>query len=151
MLLYVCIHSLATLLCDKSLHRGNTPEHLESLSCQGSRRMPGSAAQSAIYPGTCGAQADKHTLVQNLGIPMRDLRVLDPMVQQPSKRSAIFVRERALVVNLERLRLIISKDQCIVLSAPHSPIVPGRPGMNASPEAPFIKDLVMRIKAMGSQ
>ena len=110
--------------------------------------MPNS---STFDPGTCAAQADKHTFVQNLGIPMRDLRVLDPMVQQASKRSAIFVRERALVVSLERLRLIISRDQCIVLSAPHSPIVPGQPGMNASPEAPFVKDLVMRIKAMGSQ
>jgi hypothetical protein len=73
------------------------------------------------------------------------------MVSSGAKQSAIFVRERALVVNLERLRLIISKDQCIVLSAPHSPIVPGQLGMHVSPEAPFVKDLVLRIKALASQ
>jgi hypothetical protein len=50
------------------------------------------------------------------------------------------------VVNLERLRLIISKDQCIILSAPHSPIVPGAPGMHVSPESPFVKDLVSRLR-----
>ena len=61
--------------------------------------------------------------------------------------TAIFVREKAIVINLERLRLIISRDQCIILSAPHSPIVPGQPGMHVSPEAPFVKDLVMRLQA----
>ena len=61
--------------------------------------------------------------------------------------TAIFVREKAIIINLERLRLIITKDQCIILSAPHSPIVPGQPGMHVSPEAPFVKDLLMRLKA----
>lgn len=56
--------------------------------------------------------------------------------------ATIFVREKALVVNLERLRMIISKDQCIILSAPHSPMVPG---MHVCPDAPFVKDLVMRL------
>ena len=51
------------------------------------------------------------------------------------------------MINLERLRLIISKDECIILSAPHSPIVPGQPGMHVSPEAPFVKDLVIRLQA----
>ncbi|CAL8464850.1 g4385 [Coccomyxa elongata] len=57
--------------------------------------------------------------------------------------AAIFVREKAIVVNLERLRLIISKDQCIILQAPHSPITLG---MHVSPEAPFVKDLVLRLR-----
>ena len=30
----------------------------------------------------CAAQADKHSLVDTLGIPYRDLRILDPMVRQ---------------------------------------------------------------------
>lgn len=57
--------------------------------------------------------------------------------------AAIFVREKAIVVNLERLRLIISKDQCIILHAPHSPVTLG---MHVSPEAPFVKDLVLRLR-----
>lgn len=72
------------------------------------------------------------------------LAVLQVAVNYPT---AIFVREKAIVINLERLRLIISRDQCIILSAPHSPIVPGQPGMHVSPEAPFVKDLVMRLQA----
>lgn len=64
-------------------------------------------------------------------------------VASSNPTAAIFVREKALVVNLERLRLIISKDQCIILQAPHSLVVPG---MHVSPEAPFVKDLVMRLR-----
>ena len=61
--------------------------------------------------------------------------------------TCIFVREKALLVSLERLRLIISKDQCIILSAPQSTLLPQPPaGLHASPEAPFVKDLVSRLK-----
>ena len=59
----------------------------------------------------------------------------------------IFVREKALLVSLERLRLIISKDQCVILSAPQSTLLPKPPaGLHASPEAPFVQDLVSRLK-----
>lgn len=134
---------------------------------------------------TCVA-ADKHTLVCTLGIPLRDLRILDPLVcfsvevhwtygkasilcMSPdssifarimtlcsltfitqvasSYPTCIFVREKALLVSLERLRMIISKDQCIILSAPQSPLLPPPPsGLHASPEAPFVKELVRRLK-----
>ena len=47
------------------------------------------------------------------------------------------------MVNLERLRLIISSDQCIILHAPHNPVTLG---MHVSPEAPFVKDLVLRLR-----
>lgn len=61
--------------------------------------------------------------------------------------TCIFVREKALLVSLERLRLIISRDQCIILSAPQSPLVPPPPpGLHASPDAPFVKELVSRLK-----
>jgi len=70
----------------------------------------------------------------------RDIDVTQVAGSNPT--ATIFVREKALVVNLERLRMIISKDQCIILSAPHSPMVPG---MHVSPDAPFVKDLVMRL------
>jgi len=43
--------------------------------------------------------------------------------------------------------MIISKDQCIILSAPQSPLLPPPPsGLHASPEAPFVKELVSRLK-----
>ena len=71
-----------------------------------------------------------------------------PFIQVASSYpTCIFVREKALLVSLERLRLIISKDQCIVLSTPPGPLVPPPPpGLHASPDAPFVKELVSRLK-----
>jgi hypothetical protein len=61
--------------------------------------------------------------------------------------TCIFVREKALLISLERLRLIISKDQCIILSAPQSSLLPPPPsGLHASPDAPFVRELVNRLK-----
>ncbi len=51
---------------------------------------------------------DKHTLVERLGIPYRDLRQMDPFIAQPYP-AAILVREKAIVLSLENIRLITSK------------------------------------------
>ena len=53
-------------------------------------------------------QMDKHTLVERLGIPYRDLRQMDPFIAQPYP-AAILVREKAIVLSLENIRLITSK------------------------------------------
>eukprot|EP00891_Asterochloris_glomerata_P004784 jgi/Astpho2/4784/fgenesh1_pg.00067_%23_229_t len=53
-------------------------------------------------------QGDKHIMTHQLSIPYRDLRVLDPQVPIPYP-SAIFIREKALVVNLETIRMIIGE------------------------------------------
>ena len=45
-----------------------------------------------------------------LGIPWRDLRILDPSIPSPSP-AAIFIREQAIVFNVESLRMIITKDE----------------------------------------
>jgi hypothetical protein len=55
-------------------------------------------------------QPDKHGIVEELDIPYRDLRMVDPLVPIPYP-AAIFIRDRALVVNLENIRMIICKDQ----------------------------------------
>ena len=51
---------------------------------------------------------DKHTLVERLGIPYRDLRQMDPFIAQPYP-AAILVREKAIVLSLESIRLITGK------------------------------------------
>ena len=51
---------------------------------------------------------DKHTLVTRLGIPYRDLRQMDPFIAQPYP-AAILVREKAIVLSLESIRLITGK------------------------------------------
>jgi hypothetical protein len=50
----------------------------------------------------------KQALVTELQLRHRDIRALDPAVQLPYP-SAIFVRKQALVLNLEGLKLIISR------------------------------------------
>ena len=61
------------------------------------------------------AQVDKHKLVQALRVRHRDILTLDPTVPIPWP-AAILVRERALVVNLETVRMLICANQCFVLS-----------------------------------
>ena len=55
-------------------------------------------------------KVDKHELVVDLGIHYRDLRLVDPAIPTPSPAS-IFIREKAIIINFESLRTIITKDK----------------------------------------
>lgn len=57
--------------------------------------------------------------------------------------SAIFIRDKALVVNVESMRLIICQDEVLVLSVPDAdhPSTPAFP----APDGAFVKDLVQRV------
>ena len=61
-------------------------------------------------------QAEKNELTQRLGVQLRDLRVLDPLLAA-SYPSAILARDRALVVNLEHIKCIIATDHVLVTNA----------------------------------
>ncbi|GLC56243.1 hypothetical protein PLESTB_001083700 [Pleodorina starrii] len=63
-------------------------------------------------------KVDRHQLVADMGIAYRDLRAIDPALPIPTP-TAILIRERALVVNLETVRLIVGADQVYVLSMQH--------------------------------
>uniref|UniRef100_A0A7S3BNU4 Magnesium transporter n=1 Tax=Prasinoderma singulare TaxID=676789 RepID=A0A7S3BNU4_9VIRI len=56
--------------------------------------------------------ADRHRLVRRLAVPARDLRVLDPAMHTPA---AILCREKALVVNLGFIRMVLCADQAYLL------------------------------------
>jgi len=56
--------------------------------------------------------------------------------------TAIFIREKALVVNVESIRMIICADQILVLSVP-DPLHPNT-GTLPALRHPFIKELVSR-------
>ncbi|KAG8461236.1 hypothetical protein KFE25_002425 [Diacronema lutheri] len=53
------------------------------------------------------ATLDRNQVRKMTGVPPRDLRVMDPTLNYPS---SIMIRERALVVNLEHVKAIITAD-----------------------------------------
>ena len=68
------------------------------------------------------AQADKHALVHQLGVQLRDLRLLDPHLNT-SYPSALLCRDKALVVNLEHIKCIITKDEVYIVNADEERVV----------------------------
>ncbi|KAI4328550.1 hypothetical protein L6164_020894 [Bauhinia variegata] len=57
---------------------------------------------------------DKATIMRRCSLPSRDLRLLDPMFIYPS---TILGREKAIVVNLEQIRCIITADEVILMNS----------------------------------
>lgn len=76
------------------------------------------------------AELGKHRTMEMTGLPTRDLRVLDPDLSSPS---TILVRERAVVVNLEHVKAIVTATQALVLDS-SNPLL----GL-------FLKDLHARV------
>ena len=86
-------------------------------------------------------QADKHLrhhLQQALGVQLRDLRILDPALAT-SYPSAILVREKALVVNLEHIKCVISTSCVYVLNADDENVIA------------FIEELQRRLVLVAAQ
>ncbi|GAB4824059.1 hypothetical protein N2152v2_011105 [Parachlorella kessleri] len=83
-------------------------------------------------------EVDKHRLVQDLCIRYRDVLTLDPTVPLPYP-ACLLIREKALVVNLETVRMIICANQCYLLSVPKE----GDPRLatTPTPDNPFVKQL----------
>ncbi|KAH6798609.1 magnesium transporter 7 [Perilla frutescens var. frutescens] len=54
---------------------------------------------------------DKFEIMRRVPINGRDLRILDPLLSYPS---AILVRERAIVLNLEHIKAIITTDEVLL-------------------------------------
>ncbi|ERN08630.1 magnesium transporter MRS2-F isoform X1 [Amborella trichopoda] len=75
-------------------------------------------------------EAGKHSIMRRTGLPARDLRVLDPALSYPS---AILGRERAIMINLEHIKAIITAVEVLVLNS-NDPLV-----------ATFVQDLQNRI------
>lgn len=57
---------------------------------------------------------DKATIMRHCSLPSRDLRLLDPMFIYPS---TILGREKAIVVNLEQIRCVITADEVILMNS----------------------------------
>lgn len=57
--------------------------------------------------------------------------------------SAIFVREKALVIHLESIRMVIAKDAVYILTVPSA--MDRQVGVLPTPDAVLVKDLMLRL------
>ncbi|GJP63205.1 hypothetical protein CLOP_g20269 [Closterium sp. NIES-67] len=83
----------------------------------GAKKKRGQGVRSWIRIDPSGEvsilEVDKGTLMRRCDLPGRDLRLLDPVFVYPS---TILGRERAMVVNLESIRCIITADEVLLLN-----------------------------------
>ncbi|XP_027914309.1 magnesium transporter MRS2-3 [Vigna unguiculata] len=75
-------------------------------------------------------EAGKHAIMRRTGLPARDLRILDPLLSYPS---TLLGRERAIVINLEHIKAIITAQEVLLLNS-RDPSV-----------TPFVQELQARI------
>lgn len=66
-------------------------------------------------------EAGKHAIMRRTGLPARDLRILDPLLSYPS---TILGRERAVVINLEHIKAIITAHEVLLLNSRDPSVTP---------------------------
>ncbi|KAK7366489.1 hypothetical protein VNO80_08480 [Phaseolus coccineus] len=66
-------------------------------------------------------EAGKHAIMRRTGLPARDLRILDPLLSYPS---TLLGRERAIVINLEHIKAIITAQQVLLLNSRDPSVTP---------------------------
>ncbi|KAF5937048.1 hypothetical protein HYC85_024554 [Camellia sinensis] len=75
-------------------------------------------------------EAGKHAIMRRTGLPARDLRILDPILSYPS---TVLGRERAIVINLEHIKAIITAQEVLLLNSRDPSVMP------------FVEELQRRI------
>uniref|UniRef100_A0A5B7BL66 Magnesium transporter n=1 Tax=Davidia involucrata TaxID=16924 RepID=A0A5B7BL66_DAVIN len=78
-------------------------------------------------------EVGKQSIMRRTGLPARDLRVLDPMLSYPS---TILGRERAIVINLEHIKAIITAKEVLMVNSTNPLVVQ------------FVDDLKHRISSI---
>ncbi|CAI9304192.1 unnamed protein product [Lactuca saligna] len=76
-------------------------------------------------------EAGKYAVMRRTGLPARDLRILDPILSYPS---TVLGRERAIVINLEHIKAIITAHEVLLLNSKDPSV------------APFVEELQRRIQ-----
>ena len=66
-------------------------------------------------------EAGKHSIMRRTGLPARDLRILDPLLSYPS---TVLGRERAIVINLEHIKAIITAQEVLLLNSKDPSVTP---------------------------
>jgi len=98
-------------------------------------RKKGTGARSWMVVDSTGhaevVEAGKHSIMRRTGLPGRYLRILDPLLSYPS---TVLGRERAIVINLEHIKAIITAHEVLLLNFGDSSV------------APFVHELQRRIQ-----
>ncbi|KAK9287006.1 hypothetical protein L1049_015414 [Liquidambar formosana] len=76
-------------------------------------------------------EAGKQAIMRRTGLPARDLRMLDPFLSYPS---TVLGRERAIVINLEHIKAIITAQEALILNFKDPSVTP------------FVEQLQLRIQ-----
>lgn len=66
-------------------------------------------------------EVGKHAIMRRTGLPARDLRILDPLLSYPS---TVLGRERAIVINLEHIKAIITAQEVLLLNSKDPSVIP---------------------------
>lgn len=94
-------------------------------ACAGVPRKKGAWVRAWLLVDSNGeahvVEAGKHAIMRRTGIPARDLRILDPVLSYPS---TILGRERAIVVNLEHIKAIITAQEVLFLNSKDPLVTP---------------------------
>nr|KYP75258.1 hypothetical protein KK1_007966 [Cajanus cajan] len=88
-------------------------------------RRKGSAARTWLVLDGEGkrkvVEASKQIIMRRTGVSTRDLRVLDPLLSYPS---TIVGRDRAMLINLEHIKAIITAHEVLLLNSTDHSVVP---------------------------
>ncbi|XP_030523143.1 magnesium transporter MRS2-3 [Rhodamnia argentea] len=99
-------------------------QHLP-LSTAGTLRKKGTGVRAWLLLDSTGqaqvVEAGKHAIMRRTGLPARDLRILDPLLSYPS---TILGRERAIVINLEHIKAIITAQEVLLLNSRDPSVTP---------------------------
>lgn len=91
----------------------------------GGHRKKGTGVRAWMLVDSTGQaqviEAGKHAIMRRTGLPARDLRILDPLLSYPS---TVLGRERAIVINLEHMKAIITAQEVLLLNSRDPSVTP---------------------------
>ncbi|GAB2287213.1 hypothetical protein Dimus_021594 [Dionaea muscipula] len=96
--------------------------HTAATTTQAQSRRKGIGTRIWLVVSAAGRHVEevgKHSIMRRTGLPARDLRVLDPVLSYPS---TILGRERAIVVNLEHIKAILTAKEVFMVTS-NNPLV----------------------------